>query len=241
MRGMTRARPLVVGLLSILLATACGNSVSSSAPPTSIASPATSAPPSTAAQSPSAEPSATAIPSATVPPAPTDAAAFWAIAGDTMRRAGQTFLTGTGPTNDRIQYEPTASASLIGEAPVVVCIDGVEYEGPNGFQPAPGPFSCGVDAFVDGFRSLGFPVVGYSTDFEQNRNVKETVSVAPDGRWRWDYAADSPQFSGPVSASVWLDPASGKIVEATRTDPIGKTSWTVDYDATFPPVALPRT
>jgi hypothetical protein len=156
-----------------------------------------------------------------------------------MRRAGQTFLTGMGPTNDRIQYELTASASLIGDAPVVVCLDGVEYEGPNGFQPAPGTFSCGVDAFVDSFRSLGFPVAGYSSDFEQNRKVKETVSVAQDGRWRWDYSADSPQFSGPVSATVWLDPASGKVVEATRKDPIGKTTWMIDYDATFPPVALP--
>ena len=233
---MTRARPLVVGLLSLLLGTACGNSADTSAPPTTPNATASAIPPPPSA---SAEASPTALPSPTVAPAPTDAAAFWAIAGDTMRRAGQTLLTGMGPTNDRIQYEATASASLIGEAPVVVCLDGVEYEGPNGFQPAPGTFSCGVDAFVDGFRSLGFAVAGYTPGFEQNRKVKETVSVASDGRWRWDYSADSPQFSGPVSASVWLDPASGKIVGATRKDPIGKTTWTIDYDATFPPIAAP--
>ena len=238
---MARARPLVVGLLSVLLATACGNSVSPTAPPTasSSATPSPIAPSPTL--SPSTDPSPTASPTPTIPPAPADAAAFWAIAGDTMRRAGQTFLTGNGPTDDRIRYEPTASAALIADAPVVVCIDGVEYEGPNGFEPAPVPFTCGVDAFVDSFRSLGFPVAGYSPEFEQNKKVKETVAVDPDGRWRWSYSADSPQFSGPVSATVWLDPASGKIVEARRKDPIGTTTWTLDYDATFPPVALPGT
>ena len=234
MRGMLRARLLVVGLLSLLLVVACGTSVSTTAPPT--LTPSATASPSLPSPSPTDQPSPTASPA---PSVPTDGAGFWAIAGDTMRRAGQVFLMGEGPTDERIQYEPTASAVVIGDAPVVVCIDGIEYEGPNGWQPAQGPFTCGVDALVDGFRSLGFPVGGYSADFEQNKQVKETVSVDPDGRWRWDYTANSPQFSGTVSATVWLDPASGKIVDATRTDPIGKTTWTVDYDATFPPVAVP--
>ena len=60
-----------------------------------------------------------------------------------------------------------------------------------------------------------------------------------DGRWRWDYRGTSAYYGGRVTASVTLDPATGRIVKASRTDPTGDTTYHLEYGATFPPIAVP--
>jgi hypothetical protein len=237
---MTRDRAFIAGLLATVLLAACGSSgpsVGAIAGTAASATPSASGPTSALTASPSAAVTASAPPSAQT--MPTDAAAFWTIAGTALRNAQRVRLIAKGPSPVEIRFEPNRSATILVDMPVFVCLDGVAYDGQNGFEPTPGPWSCGIDAFVDGFRHLGQPVDAWSQELEGSKHIKETVGADADGTWRWDYAADSPQYGGPVTASVWLDPSTGRIVKASRKDPIGKSTWTVEYGATFPPVALP--
>lgn len=252
---MTRARALLGGLFATVLLAACGSSApggssglgtgtSLAATAPASAGPVTSAPPTTAASSPASSgptgggPSSIPSPVASIGTVP-DPTGFWARAAGALDAAQRVRVIAKGPSPGEIRYEPKRSATILADMPIFVCVDGVAYDGQNGFEPTPGPWDCGVDAFVGGFRHLGQPVDAWSRELEASKHIKETVAAEADGTWRWDYAADSPQYGGPVAASVWLDPATGRIVRSSRKDPIGRTTWTVEYGATFPTVALP--
>jgi hypothetical protein len=140
-------------------------------------------------------------------------------------------------------YEPTASARILQGRPIVVCLEGRAYFlAQGGSAPEPGTWSCGADAFVDCFRAFGQPADGaYSTALEANTNIAERIGVDADGTWTWNYSADMPHNVGQVTATVWLDPATDRIVRAVRQDPTGTTTWTVEYGATFAPIVRPGT
>jgi hypothetical protein len=181
----------------------------------------------------------------TSPTGPADSAEFWALARRAFVDAGRVKVVQAGAVGPmKFHYEPTASAriDLVRSKPVVVCLDGRAYFLAQGVvTPGQGTWSCGGDAFVDCFRAFGGPGDGaYSTALEANTNIAERVGVAADGTWTWDYSANIP-YDRPVTATVRLVPATGRIVRAIRQDPQGTTNWTVEYGATFAPIVQPST
>lgn len=235
---MLPIRALVAGLVAVTVLAACGPS----SPPSPAGSVTPSAP--APASGPTVEPSTgSPVPSpslaATPVPAPADAADFWRVAIDALTAAGRVRLTVAGPSPGEIRYEPTASASMVDGHPVFVCLEGVAYDSQNLWEPVPGIWSCGAKALRQGFRELGQPLEAWSAALEPNTGIRERVRVDADGTWLWDYSADSPQYGGRVTATVRLDPATGRILSAVRDDPIGRTGYVFEYGAAFPPIALP--
>lgn len=239
---------LVVGLVAATMLAACGPSappspVGSVSPPATAPSSAPTVEPPTespsSAPGPTATPVPTPTPTPTPPPAPADAADFWRVAADGLTAAGRVRLTADGPSPGEVRYEPTASASMLDGIAVFVCLGGVAHDSQNLWEPVPGVWSCGAKALRQGFRELGQPLDAWSPALEPNTGIREKVQVEADGTWRWDYSADSPQYGGRVTASVRLDPATGRILSAVRDDPIGRTEYTFEYGASFPPIALP--
>jgi hypothetical protein len=196
-------------------------------------------------QSPSSTTSPTkAAPTPTAPARPANAAAFWALARRAFVDAGRVKVVQAGAESAwEFHYEPTASERISQGKPIVVCLDRLAYFiAQGGTAPEPGTWSCGADGFVDCFRAFGSPGDGaYSTALEANTNIAERVGVDVDGTWSWSYSADMPHNVGPVTATVKLDPATGRIVRAVRQDPQGTTTWTVEYGATFAPIVRPGT
>jgi hypothetical protein len=175
--------------------------------------------------------------------APADATAFWALVRSAFVDAGRVKVDQAGADSAwEFRYEPTASERITQGRPVVVCVDGLAYFLAQGvITPGQGTSSCGADAFVDCFRAFGGPADGaYSTALEANKNIAERIGVAADGTWTWNYSADKP-YDGPVTATVWLDPTTGRIVRAVQQDPQGTATWTVEYGATFAPIVQPGT
>jgi hypothetical protein len=237
---MLRVRALVAGLLAVTVLAACGPS--SPPPPAGSVIPSATVPASGPTVEPptaSPVPSPSSSPTPTSLPTPTDAADFWRLAVDALTAAGRLRLTADGPSPGEIRYEPTASASTVDGHPVFVCLNGVAYDGQNLWEPVPAIWSCGATALRQGFRELGQPLEAWSAALEPNTGIRERVRVDTDGTWLWDYAADSPQYGGRVTATVRLDPATGRILSAVRDDPIGRTDYTFEYGASFPPIALP--
>ncbi len=245
---MLPIRALVAALVAVTVLAACGpssppspaGSVTPSA--TAPASAPTVGPPTGSpvpSPSPTAAPVPTPTPTPTPLPAPADAPDFWRVALDALTAAGRLRLTADGPSPGEIRYEPTASASMLDGHAVFVCLKGVAYDSQNLWEPVPGLWSCGAKALRQGFRELGQPLEAWSAALEPNKGIRERVRVDADGTWLWDYSADSPQYGGRVTATVRLDPATGRILSAVRDDPIGRTDYTFEYDASFPPIALP--
>ena len=245
---MPRIRAFVVSLVAMALLAACGPSAppSPTGPVTPSATASASGPtvePPTGSPVPSPSPAATPVPTPTAtptpPPAPADAADFWRVALDAVTAAGRVRLTAAGPSPGEIRYEPTASASMLDGHAVFVCLKGVAYDSQNLWEPVPGVWSCGAKALGQGFRELGQPLEAWSPALEPSTGILERVRVDADGTWLWDYSADSPQYGGRVTATVRLDPATGRILSAVRDDPIGRSEYTFEYGASFPPIALP--
>ena len=181
-----------------------------------------------------ADPSGTLTPGA----APT-ADGFWSLAADAARAATPLRIRATGPTPGELRYEAERSATILGEALAFVCHDGRARDGQSGFAELPGSWSCGVEALVRGFRLMGQPLDAWSAELPPDAAIVERVGLEPDGTWRWDYAATNPFVGGSVAAVVILDPATGRIARATRTDPTGPTTWAIDYEADVPAIDPP--
>lgn len=173
------------------------------------------------------------------PGGPLTAEGFWSLAADAARDATPLRIRATGPTPGELRYEAERSATILGEALGFVCHDGRARDGQSGFDELPGSWSCGVDALVRGFRLLGQPLDAWSAELPPDAGIVETVGLEPDGTWRWDYAATNPFVGGSVAAVVILDPATGRIVRASRTDPTGPTTWAIDYEADVPAIDPP--
>jgi hypothetical protein len=190
---------------------------------------------------PSASPDSSGGPSPTPTPTlpPPSATEVWVLAGATIRDAVRVTVRVTGPSPGTLRYEPEASATVIGGSLVFVCRDSSAYDGQNGFRQVPGTWTCGVAALVSGFRTTGQPLDAWSQTLPLDTNVNETTQVLPDGRWRWAYQGRNPVFGGQIRAEVIVDPATGRIVSASRTDPTGTTTYLLDYAASFPPIIVP--
>jgi len=156
-----------------------------------------------------------------------------------VERAGRLRIQVVGPSPGELRYQPDRSATVIDGAIVFVCLDGGAYDGQSGFEQIPGAWSCGTEALVRGFRQMGQPLDAWSPELESDEGIEESVAVAEDGTWRWEYGASSPLVGGEVRASLVLDPASGQIRSASRTDPTGSTTYTISYSEPFPPIVLP--
>jgi hypothetical protein len=188
---------------------------------------------------PSASPAGSAGPAPSPTPIPPTATEVWVAAGDAIRNAGRVSVRVTGPSPGTLRYEPDASATVIGGSIVFVCRDSAAYDGQNGFRQVPGTWACGVAALVSGFRTTGQPLGAWSPSLPLDTNVNETVQVLPDGTWRWAYQGRNPVFGGQIRAEVIVDPATGRVTSGSRTDPTGKTTYSLDYAASFPTIVVP--
>lgn len=244
---MNRAswRLLAVGaaLAPALIVGGCGGG--SPTPATSTPSPASS-PSSTATPASSPTPSPPLSPTPALSPTPTPAPtppavdAFWEAVLRGLDEAGRLRVTVIGPSPGVLRYEPEASATVAEGTVVFICADGGAFDGQGGsFTPVPGFWDCGGPAFVSGFRRSGQPLDAWSDDLPTDDSIVETTALEPDGRWRWDYQARSAVFGGTVTATVWVDPVSGQIRDARRTDPTGDTRYGISYGETFPPIIPP--
>jgi hypothetical protein len=145
-----------------------------------------------------------------------------------------------GPSAGVLRYEPDASATVADGKVVFVCLSGAAFDGQGGsFVPVPGSWECGGGALVGGFRNTGQPVDAWSESLPTDTSIREMTSLETDGRWRWDYTAESPVFGGQVRTTVWVDPTTGRILDARRTDPTGATRYGISYEEPFPPISRP--
>lgn len=189
---------------------------------------------------PSAAPtrSPTPRPSATPAAGPT-VAEFWSRVERGIRSAGRVEVDITGPNTGSLRFEPDASATVIDDVVGFVCVGGRAYDGQSAFTRLPGRWTCGAPALVAGFRSIGQPIDAWNATIPTDSRRRERLTVDGD-RWTWTYRATSPYYGGAVSATVVLDRASRRVVEARRTDPTGATTYDVRYGVDFPPIAVPR-
>jgi len=121
-----------------------------------------------------------------------------------------------------------------------VCFGGASYV-IQGIQSSaiPGKWACGGSAFASSFRKTGQPAYAWNTRVPTDTRIKEVVTAPSKDRWQWDYTATSPILAGPVRATLLLDPATGRIVSGSRTDPTGTTRYTFSYTTIFSPIGLP--
>ncbi len=145
-----------------------------------------------------------------------------------------------GPSPGVLRYQPDASATVADGQVVFVCVGAKAWDGQGGsFVAVPGAWDCGAGALVGGFRNTGQPVDAWSKNLPTDRSIVEQTALEPDGRWRWEYRARSLAFGGTVTTTVWADPASGRILDARRSDPTGETRYGISYSVTFPPIVAP--
>jgi hypothetical protein len=156
-----------------------------------------------------------------------------------MRDAGKVEVTIDGPNPGVLRFQPSASATIVDGAPGFVCRAGRAFDGQSSWSEVPGNWTCGADAFVAGFRNLGQPIDAWNDTMPGDSAIHETVRVTGDGSWRWDYRGTSAYYGGRVTAVVVIDPASGRIVAARRTDPTGDSMYRPVYGADFPAIAVP--
>lgn len=202
--------------------------------PSEIPSPAgTSAP----AESPSPSPSATATP--TVSPATAiEPDRFWEAVRAGARSAGHLIVTATGASPVVIRYRTDAAIALVEGDVVSLCAGGVSYAGAAGSLGAvPGAWRCGFDALIAGFRMTGSPIDAWSPDFPSEGSEEERVAALDDGRWRWTLSTVG--LEGDGTATLLFDPASGRLIEGTRKDELGATSWAFDYATRVEPIVAP--
>jgi hypothetical protein len=120
-----------------------------------------------------------------------------------------------------------------------VCTGDRAYDGQDGFSRLPGKWECGSTALVSGFRRFGQPVDSWGKESPADRGIREELILNGDGSWEWRYSATSNVYGGAVRTSVLLDPATGEILRASRTDPLGDTTYGISYSEQFPPIAVP--
>lgn len=241
---LARLLPLALGLA---LLAGCGDgtpgpsgaaTASGPTPEASLVPPAIASAPA----SPTPSPSPTATPTPTPTPIPTAPAVetFWTAVLRGIDAAGHLRVTVIGQSPGVLRYQSHASATVVDDRVGFVCVDGAAFDGQSGsFVPVPGAWECGGSALVGGFRNTGQPVDAWSEALPVDASIAETTTLEPDGGWRWDYKARSAIFGGTVTATVRVDPASGRILDARRQDPTGATRYAISYSATFPPIVRP--
>lgn len=205
-----------------------GDSASSNPAASGLATPASTTP----AGSPA--PSATPRPSAAA-----TTGAFWAAVTRGLAIAKHLDVTITGSNPGVLRYEAKASATMVDGKVGFVCVNGAAFDGQSGFARVPGSWQCGAAALVSGFRRIGQPADSWSANSPSDGSITESVTVGPDGIWTWAYTGISPFLGGRVSARVSLDPVTGRIRAAQRTDPTGATTYAFDYAQPFPAIAVP--
>jgi hypothetical protein len=144
-----------------------------------------------------------------------------------------------GPATATLRFEPAASATVIDGVTGFVCVNGRAYDGQSAFTRLPGRWTCGAPALVAGFRGIGQPIDAWNDTIPTDTRRRETLDVGG-RRWTWEYRATSPFYGGVVTASVSIDPVSGRVVAARRDDPTGGTRYTFVYGADFAPISVPR-
>lgn len=194
----------------------------------------------TPSPSPTARPIPTPIPTPTPAPTAPTVEGFWNAVLAGIRDAGRVRLTVIGSSPGVLRYEPDASATVVDGAVVFICADGAAFDGQGGaFIVVPGTWECGGAALVGGFRNTGQPVDAWGEGLLTDASIAERTSLEPDGRWRWEYEARSAVFGGTVTTTVWVDPLSGRLLDARRSDPTGETRYGISYSETFPPITRP--
>jgi hypothetical protein len=139
-----------------------------------------------------------------------------------------------------LRFEPSASATVVDGELLFVCRNGRAFDGQGGFAEMAGRWTCGSDALVRGFRTMGQPVDAWTDELPLDDEVRETYDLLENGDWRWRYRAENAILgSGPIKVTVVIDPATGRITAASRTDPLGRTTWKPTYGASFPEIAVP--
>jgi hypothetical protein len=228
--GRLRSRSRLAGLLLIATATAaaCGGTSGASA---------TLLPPSASIAAPTPSPDLSPAPSAK-PPCCTPSS-FWAAVTRGLTAARHLQVTASGPSPGVLRFEPSASATMVNGTVVFVCIGGAAYDGQSGFARVPGKWTCGAGALASGFRQIGQPADSWSANSPGDASITESVTVGSDRSWTWAYTGISPFLGGHITARVSLDPATGRIRTAQRTDPTGTTTYAFDYVRTFPALAVP--
>ena len=186
---------------------------------------------------PSPSPSPLPTPSPVVPTAD----ALWEKVGEAIAEAGTLdVLVEQGFDAAHLRYEATASATVADGEIVFICAGGRAYEGASGgFSELPGRWSCGGSALVAGFRRNGQPIDAWNDTVPSDDGIRESTKLAPDGSWLWTYEATSDAYGGRVETAVEVDPATGRIRAAARTDPLGTTNYSFTYEAASPPIEAP--
>lgn len=192
------------------------------------------------AATPTPGPTASPVPRPTVAPSPSGPTAdeLWERVERGIRDAGRLVVTIDGPARGSLRFEAAASATVIDGVVGFVCVDGRAYDGQSAFTALPGSWTCGAAALVAGFRGIGQPIDAWNGTIPTDTRRAESVAVE-DGRWTWRYRATSPYYGGAVSATVTIDPATRRVVAASRRDPTGSTAYAFEYGADFPPIAVP--
>ena len=239
--GRLRSRSRLVGLLLVATATAaaCGGTSGASATllPTAAQAGTQTAAPSASIAAPTPSPALSPAPSAK-PPCCTPSS-FWAAVTRGLAAARHLQVTASGPSPGVLRFEPSASATMVNGTIVFVCIGGAAYDGQSGFARVPGRWTCGAGALVSGFRQIGQPADSWIANSPGDASITESVTVGSNGSWTWAYTGISPFLGGGITARVSLDPATGRIRTAQRTDPTGTTTYAFDYAGAFPALAVP--
>ena len=188
---------------------------------------------------PTPSPTVTPAPTPTPVPTPPTAEALWSRVTAGVTDAGRLRLRVIGPAPGELRYVEKASATAIGGEVVFVCSGGTAYDGQSGWMAVPGAWSCGVDALVAGFRLTGQPLDAWSAELSPDEEIMERVELLGDGTWRWSYRGRSPFAGGLVRTMIVVDPASGQLRSASRSDPTGQTTYGISYAEAFPAIVVP--
>jgi hypothetical protein len=174
-------------------------------------------------------------------PATLDADTFWsAVRSGILADGGRLVVVVAGPASGELRFTADASATMLDGEPIFICTGGRAFDGQGGFARLPGRWTCGVDAFIRGFRTVGQPVDAWSNELNLDRTVRERYDIRDDGDWRLRYRAENPVLGrGEITVTLVVRPTTGRIVSATREDPLGRTRWTLTYGASFPDIRVP--
>jgi hypothetical protein len=229
-------------LVAVALAAACG-ATPSAAPSASAAAAGASSIPTATTPNATRTPRSSGPPGASATPrssgATATAASFWAAVNRGIAASKHLEVTVAGPNPGLLRYEAMASATIVDGKIGFVCLGGAAFDGQSGFARVPGTWECGAAALVSGFRRIGQPADSWNADSPRDASIREAVTAGAGDTLTWTYSGISP-FLGKVTARVTIDRVSGRVVAARRTDPTGTTTYTFDYAATFPVLAVPK-
>ncbi len=238
----SRSRAGLVLLVALMAAGGCG-AAPSLAPSggTNPRSSASSSPAASSSTTPvSAAPAGSTAPSATPrPSAAATTSTFWAAATRGLTAAKHLQVTIAGSNPGVLRYEAKASAAIVDGKVAFICVSGAAYDGQSGFARVPGSWQCGAAALVSGFRRIGQPADSWTATNPSDSSITESVKIGSDRTWTWTYTGTSLFPGGRITASVTLDPVTGRILAAQRTDLTGVTTYTFDYGLAFPALGVP--